>query len=130
MVLILLTLPVTVQSIFKSSRFHLLLQMMESYLYLAVTLLLASSINGRAIDDLDNSILSNNNNDDKTFAEHDWVEISLAPPPKLMQPAGNSIELECEVTGSPQPTIHWIRGNNPHNIVSIRNKKNPFWTGG
>jgi len=91
--------------------------MMESYLYLAVVLLLASSINGRAIDDLDNSIQSTNNDDDKLFAERDWVEISLAPPPKLIQQAGNSIELECEVAGSPQPTIHWIRGNNPHNIV-------------
>lgn len=93
--------------------------MMESYLYLAVVLLLASSINGRAIDDLDNSILSNSNDDDKLFAERDWVEISLAPPPKLIQQPGNSIELECEVTGSPQPSIHWVRGNNPHNIVSL-----------
>lgn len=87
-------------------------------MYLAVALLLASSINGRAIDDLDNSILGNNNNDEKIFAERDWVEISLAPPPKLIQKAGNSVELECEVVGSPQPTIHWVRGNNPHNIVS------------
>lgn len=93
---------------------------MDSYLYLAVALLFASSINGRAIDDMDNSILgnNNNNNDGKMFADRDWVEISMAPPPKLLQQAGNSIELECEVTGSPQPTIHWIRGNNPHNIVS------------
>lgn len=97
--------------------------MMESYLYLAVALLLASSIHGRAIDDLDNSIQlsanNNNNDDEKMFAEHDWVEISLAPPPKLIQQTGNSVELECEVTGSPQPTIHWIRGNNPQNIVRI-----------
>lgn len=92
--------------------------MMESYLYLAVAFLLASTINGRAIDDLDNSILTNNNNnDDKMFADRDWVEISLAPPPKLLQQAGNSIELECEVSGSPQPSIHWIRGDNPHNFV-------------
>lgn len=92
---------------------------MESYAYLAVALLLlASSINGRAIDELDNSILTSSSNDDKPFVERDWVEISLAPPPKLIQQAGNSIELECEVTGSPQPTIHWIRGNNPQNIVS------------
>lgn len=91
---------------------------MESYLYLAVALLLASSINGRAIDDMDNSILGNNNNNEgKMFADRDWVEISLAPPPKLIQQSGNTIELECEVTGSPQPTIHWIRGTNPHNIV-------------
>lgn len=90
---------------------------MESYVYLAVALLLASSINGRAIDDMDNSIQSANNNDDKMFADRDWVEISLAPPPKLIQQTGTSIELECEVTGSPQPSIHWIRGNNPHNIV-------------
>lgn len=94
--------------------------MMESYLYLAVALLLASLINGRAIDDLDNSIqLTNNNDDEKMFAERDWVEISVAPPPKLIQQAGNSIELECEATGSPQPSIHWILGNNPHNIVRI-----------
>lgn len=89
---------------------------MNSYLYLAVALLLVSTINGRSIDDLDNSIQSANN-DEKLYADRDWVEISLAPPPKLFQQAGNSIELECEVTGSPQPTIHWIRGNNPHNIV-------------
>lgn len=94
---------------------------MESYLYLTIALLLASSINGRAIDDVDNSIqlTNSNNDDDKTFADHDWVEISLAPPPKLIQQAGSSVELECEVTGSYNPTIHWIRGNNPHNIVRI-----------
>jgi len=87
--------------------------MMESHLYLAIALLLVSSINGRVIDDVDNSIQSTNNIDDN----RDWVEISLSPPPKLIQHAGNSIELECEVTGSPQPTIHWIRGKNQRNIV-------------
>lgn len=91
--------------------------MMESYFYLAVALLLASSTNGRAIDDLDNSIQLTNNNDEKMFADRDWVEISLAPPPKLIQQAGNSIELECEVTGSPQPSIQWVHGNNPHKIA-------------
>lgn len=103
--------------------------MMESYLYLAIALLLASSINGRAIDDMDNSIqLTNNiNNDDKMFADRDWVEISLAPPPKLIQQSGSSIELECEVTGSPQPSIHWVRGNNPHNIVRITFFMLPRW---
>lgn len=45
-----------------------------------------------------------------TPAIFDWVKITVAPPAQVMHPAGTSIELECEATGSPTPIIEWIRG--------------------
>lgn len=40
----------------------------------------------------------------------DWVKITQSPPAQVMHPAGTSIELECEATGSPTPVIEWVRG--------------------
>lgn len=44
------------------------------------------------------------------FAAFDWVKITQSPPAQLLHPAGTSVELECEATGSPTPHIEWVRG--------------------
>ena len=90
------------------------LQKMNKMLYLsAVTLLLCNvMVHGRALDDRDNSIQSDDS------GGRDWVKISEAPAPKVFQQIGSSVELECEVSGSPPPTVHWVRGNKPIESVS------------
>lgn len=90
---------------------------MDSISYLAiVACLLVSSIHGRALDDQDNSLQGDSGGNQ--LKSRDWVKITEAPSPKFMQSSGFSVELECEVTGTPTPSIHWIRGNNPQNTVS------------
>lgn len=71
----------------------------------------------RAIDDFDNSIDQVEQNIAVTGRE--WVQISEAPPTKVEQKIGSTLELECEVTGSPVPTVHWIRGNKFESDVSF-----------
>lgn len=97
--------------------FFVNLQTMDSFLHLIIALLLvASGIYGRAIDDLDNSIQSVDETKDFKL---DFLTISAPPPPKVIQPLGTTIELECEVSGVPPPTIQWVRGSNPDNSVSV-----------
>lgn len=78
--------------------------------------LLALSIGGaycRAIDDMDNSIQPVSEYDNS-----DWVEMSKAPEAIVHQTDGQSIELDCEVMGSPTPTIHWIRGSSNRSPIN------------
>lgn len=91
-----------------------------SHMMFVVILLLGASscAQSRAIEDLDNSIAQV----EQHIAEgRDWVQISEMPPAKVMQTIGSTIELECEVTGSPVPTVHWIRGNKFDSNVSFFN---------
>lgn len=81
------------------------------------------SIHGQNIDDelIDNSLspgLETSENP-QPKPQIDWVKISEAPPHKVVQPIGATIELECEATGSPAPSIYWVRGNNPQAVVTI-----------
>ena len=89
---------------------------MQSFLQLSIAiLLLAYGVQGRSIDEMDNSIQGAESA--KLFPA-DWLQISEAPPAKIVQPLGTTIELECEVSGSPTPAIHWVRGTNPKHSVS------------
>lgn len=91
---------------------------MDSISYLAiVACLLAAGIHGRALDDLDNSIQGDGGGN-KAFESPDWVKVTQAPSPKFVQSSDFTVELECEVSGSPTPSIHWVRGNKPQNSVS------------
>lgn len=82
-----------------------------------VACLLVAGIHGRALDDIDNSVHVDGGGN-KALEPSDWVKVTKAPSPKYVQSSGFTVELECEVTGSPTPSIHWVRGNNPQNIVS------------
>lgn len=90
---------------------------MYSFVYLIAVGLLICGVYGRAIEEPDNSIQSDDN---QYTGGRDWVKISEAPPPKIVQQIGNAVELECEVSGSPPPSVHWVRGNKPVDSVSRR----------
>lgn len=95
-----------------------LLQLVIATTSLLVLLASVTSINARAIDDLmENSLQAGDFGGDPSDLT-DWIKITEAPPPKIVQTLGTSIELECEVMGSPPPTVHWVRGNNPSSNVS------------
>lgn len=91
---------------------------MDSISYLAiVACLLAAGIHGRALDDLDNSVHGDGGGNN-ALQSADWVKVTQAPSPIFIQSSGFTVELECEVSGTPTPSIHWVRGNNPQNSVS------------
>lgn len=93
---------------------------MDSISYLAIiACLLVAGIHGRALDDLDNSIQGDGGgNIALELQSSDWVKVTNLPSPKFVQSSGFTVELECEVTGTPTPSIHWVRGNNPQTSVS------------
>lgn len=85
------------------SSFFSFAQKMNSIIYLSLFALLACSVYGRAIDEPDNTISS-----DTTFVEiNEWVKVK---PIKIRPHVGNTVELECDVIGSPPPSIHWRTG--------------------
>lgn len=85
---------------------------MNSIIYLSLLALLACSVYGRAIDDPDNTISS----ETASTEYNEWVKIK---PIKIRPHIGNSVELECDVIGSPPPSIHWVRGDKPIDGVSF-----------
>lgn len=85
---------------------------MNSIIYLSLFALLACSVYGRAIDEPDNTISS-----DTAFVEiNEWVKVK---PIKIRPHVGNTVELECDVIGSPPPSISWVRGDKSVDNVSI-----------
>lgn len=92
--------------------FYFHLQKMNSIIYLSLLALLACSVYGRAIDDPDNAISS----ETASTEYNEWVKIK---PIKIRPHIGNSVELECDVIGSPPPSIHWVRGDKPIDDVSF-----------
>lgn len=67
-----------------------------------------------------NSIEQNSLNQEETIAPRhrlrsikDWIKVSLAPPTVVEIPLGGRMEIECEVYGSPAPTIGWLKGTTP-----------------
>lgn len=91
---------------------------MNSIVYLSIIGLLICNAYGRSIVDPENAVITADNDDDGYVGGQERVSISKAPPPKIIQKIGSSIELECEVSGSPPPRIQWVRGNQPIDNVS------------
>lgn len=86
-------------------------------IHLILTLIVALAINQsncRAIDDDDdvNNSVQTSNTEPK-YEQKDWIKITKTPPSKLLHTSGVLTKIECEVMGSPAPTIQWIRGNIP-----------------
>lgn len=78
---------------------------------LAMLAILAPQINGRAVDiDQDNS-LSASSTGPRTTTRPNFVKITSQPPPQVTQIRGSTIELECEVMGSPTPYVQWVHGS-------------------
>lgn len=85
---------------------------MNSPLIFFAVALAICGISGRSLSEPDNSLQSS-----KGIEQKDWVKVSQSPPKRLTQKIGQTLELECEVTGTPTPTIQWVRGNGPLNNV-------------
>lgn len=77
-----------------------------------MTVLLSSNCLGRSISsEPDNSLSANSVNSVTYEQPRDWVKISRAPPARVTQVRGTTIELECEVMGSPTPIVQWVHGS-------------------
>ncbi|KAL5292424.1 ImpL2 family protein [Megaselia abdita] len=61
-------------------------------------------------DDMDNAIEPDSSRKNEV---QDWVKITKAPPQKYVQKLGESIEVECEIMGSPAPFVEWFEGRYP-----------------
>lgn len=85
---------------------------MNAIVYLSLFGLLVCNAYGRSIDNPDNTI----SGDAITTEFNEWVKIK---PIKIRLHTGNTVELECDVIGSPPPSIHWVRGDKPIDTVSI-----------
>lgn len=80
----------------------------------AVTaLVLLNGCNGRSLSSEPDNTIGSGTNGGSSMVVRDFVKVSQALPTEIQQQYGSSIELECEMTGSPPPTIQWIRGNGP-----------------
>ncbi|XP_030380132.1 neural/ectodermal development factor IMP-L2 isoform X2 [Scaptodrosophila lebanonensis] len=86
-----------------------------------IVLLLFGSLScahSRAIDvvdesnDVDNSIEAEEKPRSRPF-ESDWLKFTKTPPVKVLQTPGATIEIACEMMGSPLPTVQWVVGHMP-----------------
>lgn len=85
---------------------------------LAVLATLAPLISGRAMDlDQDNSLSASSSG--SRMPRPNFVKITSPPPLQITQIRGNSIELECEVMGSPTPYVQWVHGSGQTAEVSF-----------
>lgn len=68
-------------------------------------------------EDMDNAIEPDSSRKNEV---QDWVKITKAPPQKVIQKLGESVEVECEIMGSPAPFVEWFEGRYPSdNEVSL-----------
>lgn len=82
-------------------------------LYLLASLaMLAPLINGRAVDlEQDNSLSASSSSSGPRVTRPNFVKITSPPPAQITQVRGSTIELECEVMGSPTPYVQWVHGS-------------------
>lgn len=68
-------------------------------------------------EEADNSLTSPS--EPQPVAKKEWLKVSKKPPTRLHYHDGQSLELECEVIGSPAPVVEWVRGTGQRIDVSI-----------
>lgn len=78
-----------------------------------------SATNANAIHDTAANTAASNAANPSSGALFDWVKITESPPSKVFHPAGTSVELECEATGSPAPSITWVRGKSARSAAAL-----------
>jgi hypothetical protein len=61
-------------------------------------------------EEMDNAISSPSENQPQEVEKKDWIKVTKKPPTRVHYHDGQSIELECEVIGSPAPNVEWVRG--------------------
>uniref|UniRef100_A0A336M8U6 CSON006810 protein n=1 Tax=Culicoides sonorensis TaxID=179676 RepID=A0A336M8U6_CULSO len=64
-----------------------------------------------SLDDEDNSVNPLVATQQKIESRNDFVKIVKSPPARVAQPLDSTIELECEVVGSPIPIVQWVTGS-------------------
>lgn len=69
-------------------------------------------------EDEDNGVLTASTGS-KSGDHSDFLKITKAPPARVAQPFGSTIELECEAVGSPIPIVEWVHGSGRLSSVSI-----------
>ncbi|XP_058057358.1 neural/ectodermal development factor IMP-L2 [Anopheles bellator] len=84
----------------------------------ALTLaLLTAGCNGRAVDlDADGTMASSGASSGPSSVggpslRPTFVKITSPPPARVAQIRGTTVELECEIMGSPTPTVQWVHGS-------------------
>lgn len=75
--------------------------------------------NANSIHDSSTNAVGSAANGNPSAALFDWVKITESPPTKVFHPAGTSVELECEATGSPAPSIGWVRGKSARSAAAL-----------
>lgn len=100
--------------------------LLGTIIFVLAGIIIPREVYGRAIDDLDDNRIEPSSNivsgDGSSnvnggighrtlFESEDWVKVVKAPPEKIVQTLGSTIELTCEIMGAPLPTIQWIRGH-------------------
>ncbi|GAB0086641.1 Neural/ectodermal development factor IMP-L2 [Sergentomyia squamirostris] len=95
---------------------------MGSSLLFAIGIFLVCGLSsGRSISEPNNSLQatsSSSGSSGKFVESQDWVKVTAAPAARVTHEAGATVELECEVAGSPPPSIHWVRGGTPLNLLN------------
>lgn len=93
------------------------MKMKKIVLISAVVLSLALSCFGHVIpealssEEMDNAIQSSPGETQAQDVEKkDWIKVTKKPPTRVHYHNGQSIELECEIIGSPAPIVEWVRG--------------------
>lgn len=96
--------------------------MKKNQIIVLTFMLIIASTMARSIslEDEDNSLSpSPSRNQQKVETRNDFVKIVKAPPARVAQPVGSSVELECEVVGSPIPMVQWVHGSGQYVNVSL-----------
>lgn len=96
-----------------------MMTMNKSIILITMVLVVSTIARSVVTDDDDNSLSPSLSRQQKSESRNDFVKIVKAPVSRISQPVGYSIELECEVIGSPTPIVQWVHGSGQYVNVSL-----------
>lgn len=91
----------------------------QSIVLIFVVMIASTIARSIAVDDEENSLSPSLPRQQKIENQNDFVKIVKAPPARVSQSVGSSVELECEVVGSPIPMVQWVHGSGQYVNVSL-----------
>lgn len=94
--------------------------MKQSIILIIMVLVVCISARSVSIEE-ENSLSSSLSKQQKVENRNDFVKIVKAPAARISHPVGYTVELECEVVGSPTPMIQWVHGSGQYVNVSQLN---------
>lgn len=87
-----------------------------------IIMVLVVCITARSVSIEEENLLSSSlSKQQKVENRNDFVKIVKAPAARISQPMGYTVELECEVVGSPTPMVQWVHGSGQYVNVSQLN---------